>query len=143
MRIKSGWGPDIIKDTIYRITPRLGASGSPIDQPGTVTDNQTVDNSSVQAGSATSISSKTIKVKRAKLKKKAVSVYPITVKNAQGTVKYIKQSGSSKLKVNKNSGKVTVKKKTKRGTYKANVLVQVSNNDNPINKTVVVTIKVK
>lgn len=78
------------------------------------------------------------------LKKKARKVSPIKVKNAYGTLKYTKISGSSKLKISASSGKVTVKKKTKKGKYTMKVKVQALGNDQylPAEKTVKVTIKV-
>lgn len=80
-----------------------------------------------------------------KVRKKAVTVSPITVGNAQGKVTYKKLSGSSKLKVNKDTGKVTVKKKTKKGTYKIKVEVNAAGNDryDPAAKTITVKVRVK
>lgn len=90
---------------------------------------------------------KTISLK--KLKKKKQKVRPITVQSAVGTVSYKIVGGSKKskkaLKINANTGKITVKKKTKKGTYKVKVKVNAAGNSvyQPASKTVQVTIKVK
>ena len=69
----------------------------------------------------------------------------ITVKNAQGTVTYVKASGSAALTINKTTGKVTVKKGTKKGTYKMVVKVTAAGNSNYKSgyKNVTVTVVVK
>lgn len=68
---------------------------------------------------------KLVKVKA--LKKKTQTVTPISIKKAQGKVTYKLVSGDAKskkvLKLNKKTGKVTVKKGTKKGTYKLKVKV--------------------
>ena len=90
---------------------------------------------------------KTLKVK--KLKKKAQKFVPIKVKNAKGDVSYELQGGNKKsmkaLKFNEQTGKVTVKKKTKKGTYKISVLVTDNGNDEYLQaqKQVNITVKVK
>lgn len=85
----------------------------------------------------------TKKVSKKKLKKKAIKVKPIKVKKAVGTVRYKKTSGSRRLTVNKKTGVVTVKKKTKKGTYKIKVRVSASGNDSYKSKNKTVTVKVK
>ena len=84
-------------------------------------------------------------VKFRKLKKKAISVKAIKLIGYAGTVRYKKVSGSSRLKINKKNGKVTVKKSTKKGTYKIKVRVRASGNSyyKPESKTVTVKIRVK
>ena len=82
-------------------------------------------------------------VKKAKVKKKAQKVSgAIKVTGAQGKVTYAKKSGSAKLKVASN-GKITVKKKTKKGTYKVKVVVKAAGNGNYNAATKTVTVKVK
>lgn len=87
----------------------------------------------------------TKKLKAKKVKKAKQTVKAITVKNAQGKVTYKKVSGSKKLTVNAKTGKITVKKGTKKGTYKINVKVTAAGNGNykAASKTVTVKIKVK
>ena len=60
-------------------------------------------------------------------------------------MKYKKLSGSAKLKVNAKTGKITVKKNTKKGTYKAKVKVTsaASTNYKAASKNVTVKIVVK
>ena len=76
-------------------------------------------------------------------------ISPITVKLAQGTVTYMITGGNKKskkaLKINKNTGKITVKKKTKKGTYKIKVTVSAAGNNQyeAGSKTVTVNVRVK
>ena len=90
---------------------------------------------------------KTVKVK--KLKKKALKVAPLKVTNAKGTVTYKISGGNTKskkaLKINAKTGKVTVKKKTKKGTYKVRVTVKAAGTTEykPASKTVTITVKAK
>lgn len=89
------------------------------------------------------------KVKVGKLKKKAQKLSPIKVRNARGKVSYKVAGGSKKsrgvLKLNKKSGKITVKKKTKKGTYKIKVRVTAAGTAEykAASKTVTVTVRVK
>lgn len=90
---------------------------------------------------------KTLKAKS--LKKKARTFKLITVKKAIGKVTYKVTGGNKKskkaLKINSKTGKITVKKKTKKGTYKIKVKVSAAGNKNykSGSKTVTVTVKVK
>ena len=74
-----------------------------------------------------SVSGKTAKVKKKKVKKKkqTLSVSKVIKFNnrGQGKLTYRKASGSKKITINGSTGKVTVKKKTKKGTYKVSVWV--------------------
>ena len=100
-----------------------------------------------KADNTLSAAAKAKTVKAKKLKKKAMTVSgAVTVKDAVGTVTYAKAAGSAKqLSVNAKNGKITVKKKTKKGTYKIKVKVNASGNDDFFagSKTVTVKIKVK
>lgn len=86
---------------------------------------------------------KTYKAK--KLKKKARSFTAITVKKSQGkvtmTAKPVNAKAKKALKFNK--GKITVAKKTKKGTYQMKVTVKAAGNSGYNAKTVVKTITVK
>ena len=88
---------------------------------------------------------KTVKVKKSKLKKKAQRVKAINVRNAKGVVTYRKISGSKKLSINKKTGRITIKKKTKKGKYTMKVRVTAAGTGAYYAKarTVKVTIKVK
>lgn len=89
------------------------------------------------------VSSKTISA--ASLKKKSQSfTLGITV-NSKGTLSYKKTSGNSGISVNSKTGKVTVKKGLKKGTYKIKVQVKAAAKGNykAGTNTVTVTVKVK
>jgi endo-1,4-beta-xylanase len=56
-------------------------------------------------------------------------VISITTKG-QGTITYSKVSGNQKIAINQSTGKVTVKKGLKKGTYKVKVKVKAAGNAN-------------
>ncbi|MBR2707794.1 MAG: InlB B-repeat-containing protein [Mogibacterium sp.] len=87
-----------------------------------------------KADNPLSVSAKTAKVKYKKLKKKnqklaAGKVIKFTRKG-QGRMTYKKVSGSKKITIAKTTGKVTVKKGLKKGTYKVKVKVKAAGNGN-------------
>lgn len=86
---------------------------------------------------------KTVKYKSLKKAKKTVA--PITVKKAIGKVSYKKLSGKKNFTVNSKTGKITIKKGTKKGTYTVKVRVTAAGSSNykSLSKTVTVKIKVK
>ena len=97
-----------------------------------------------------SFGNKTKTVKYSKVKKKAVTLSGVSVYYGYSSWKlsytYKKLSGSSKyLKVNKKTGKITVKKGTKKGKYKLKLKVSFAGNANVLatSKTVTVVVKVK
>ncbi len=85
------------------------------------------------------------KVKASKVKKKNVTGATIKVKKAQGKVTFKKLGGSKRLKISKKTGKITVKRGTKKGKYKIKVRVRAAGNSKfkPASKTVTVSISVK
>ena len=94
-------------------------------------------------------SGKKYKVKYSKLRKKNKTIAYTGVisfsSKGQGTLTFTKKSGNKKITISK-AGKVTVKKKLKRGSYKVKVQVRASGNDSYMPstvKTVTFTIKVK
>lgn len=95
-----------------------------------------------------SVKGKTVKAKKSKAKKKnqyfKVSKV-LTIKKAVGKVTYSKASGNAKIVINTSTGKLTVKKKIKKGTYKVKITVKAAGNSiyAPIAKTVLVKVKVK
>ena len=101
--------------------------------------------SAAKKANAMKVTSVTKKVKKKKLKKKAVTVAPLTVKGATGTLSFQKLSGKKNLRIDTRTGKVMVAKKTKKGTYTMKVKVTASGNatTKSITKTVKVKIKVK
>ena len=66
-----------------------------------------------------------------KVRSSAQVIKPIYISKKVGTLKYTKLSGSStKLLLNQTTGKVTVKKGTKKGKYKIRIKVYASGNSN-------------
>ena len=92
-----------------------------------------------------SISGKNKNIKYKNVKKKKQKVSAITVYNPQGQITYYKKSGNKNFSINQSSGKITVKKNTKKGTYKIKVKVDVAGNTNynAVTKTVTIKIKIK
>lgn len=133
------WGRVLSKNTVlsssYYIT-RYPESDSSSGEPSDKTQPVTV-----------KCSKKSIKASI--LKKKAIIVQPLSVSGAEGDVEFKIIGGKAKarkvLKINDKTGKVTVKKKTAKGTYTVKVMISVAGTDEhePFSKTVSVTIKVK
>ena len=65
--------------------------------------------------------------------------------NSKGKLTYKKLSGSSAITINSTTGKLTVKKGVKKGTYKAKIKISAAAKGNykAGSKTVTVTVKVK
>ena len=88
--------------------------------------------------------SKSVSAKKLKSSKRVVA--PLKVSKNKGKVTYakVKSGSSAKLSINKKTGKVTVKKGTKAGTYKIKVKVKAAGNANykAMTKTVTVAVKV-
>lgn len=83
------------------------------------------------------------KLKKGKVKIAASKAYKIS--KAEGTVSYEKVKGNSKIKVNSKTGKITVSKGLKKGTYRIKVKVKAAGNSGykAGSKTVTVKIVVK
>ena len=92
------------------------------------------------------IKAKSAKVKYSKVKKKAQALAVSKVikfsKKGQGTLTYAKSSGNKKIAINKKTGKVTVKKGLKKGTYKVKVKVKAAGNANYSASAKTVTFKI-
>lgn len=93
------------------------------------------------------VSTKKVVIKASGIKKKSVMLMRsdvFTVKNEKGVVRFKKKSGSKNISISK-AGVITVKKGTKKGTYKIKVIVTSAGNDAYAagSKTVTVKIKVK
>ena len=93
------------------------------------------------------VTAKKPSLKASKLKKKKQTIAKtkaFTIKNAKGTLAFEKTGGSKNLTISK-AGKITVKKKTKKGTYKLTVLVTAAGDKEykSASKTVSVKVKVK
>jgi hypothetical protein len=87
----------------------------------------------------------TVKTKtvKAKTNKTVTKKTGLIVKKAKGTKTYTKVSGNSKITVNSKTGKFTVKKGLKAGTYRVKVKVRAAGNGTYKAKTVKKTVKVK
>ncbi|MBO7674231.1 MAG: hypothetical protein J6S63_04405 [Atopobiaceae bacterium] len=99
-----------------------------------------------KAANPMTVKAVTRSAKLATVKKKAVTVkIPMSVSKAQGKLTYKKASGSSVLSINSKTGQVSVKKGTKKGTYKIKVKVTAAGNTNYKSgaKTVACTVVVK
>jgi len=103
-----------------------------------------------KAANPLKVKAKTVKVKFSKLKKKAQKLKVTKVvkftKKGQGTLTYKKVKGNKKITINKKTGKVTIKKGLKKGTYKVKVKIKAKGNANykaSAFKTVTFKIKVK
>ena len=103
-----------------------------------------------KAANPLKIKGKTVKVKFQKLSKKTqklkVSKVIKFTKKGQGTLTYAKKSGNKKITINKKTGKITIKKGLKKGTYKVKVKVKAKGNANYLAsafKTVTFKIKIK
>lgn len=84
--------------------------------------------------------------KASKLKKKARSAMLVFVEDAQGSVSYENTSATKKLKkikVNAKTGKITVPKGTKKGTYKVKVTVKAAGDAIYEAASMTVTCKIK
>ena len=87
-------------------------------------------------------------IKASALRKKAVTYKALTVKGNKGKLKYEKLSvnkSKAKFTVNKKNGRITVKKGTKKGTYKIKIRITAAaaGDYKAAKKNVTVTVKVK
>ena len=94
------------------------------------------------------VKAKKPKLKASKLKKKKRTIKrkkAFVIKKAKGKVTFRKKSGSKRLKINKKTGAITVKKGTKKGTYKIKVKVTAAGNAyyKAGSRTVTVKVRVK
>jgi hypothetical protein len=95
-----------------------------------------------KSASKITFSTKSKSIKASKVKKKAQKFQIKIKKTGNGKVTYKKSSGSKKLSVSK-SGKITVKKGTKKGTYKIKVKATIAETSTFKKATKSQTIKVK
>ncbi|MDO4807877.1 MAG: hypothetical protein Q4A07_11600, partial [Coriobacteriales bacterium] len=126
----------------YTVVIKVTAAGNANYKSGSKTVSYKVTVGKATNGLKVKTSKKTVKY--AKVSKKKQVVQPIKATGANGTVSYKKVSkGSSKyLSVNKKTGKVTVSKGTKKGTYTIKVQVSAAGNKNFKKATKTVTCKV-
>ena len=88
---------------------------------------------------------KSVKYSKLRSKARKITGSIVFTKKAQGTVTYTKvaKGSSSRLSINKKTGAITVKKGTKRGTYKIKVRVRAAGNAKYKARTRTLTVKVK
>ena len=94
------------------------------------------------------VKAKTITVKASQLKKSKKVIArnkAMSVKNAKGTLHYKKISGPGKISVNKKTGKITIGKKLKKGSYKLKVKVTCDGNTyyQKARRTITIRVKVR
>lgn len=131
----------------YKSNTNAGTASMTITGTGSCTGKKTASFTIRKAANPMTVKAKTATVKYKNLKKKNLTVATknaYTVKKARGTVTYTKYKGHKKITVAK-SGKITVKKKLKKGTYNVKVKVKAAGNSNykAATKTVNVRIKVR
>lgn len=128
--------------------PTLKAEGQKLYTCGICNGTKTEPMAKLKANTLT-VKAKIAKVKYSKVRKKAQNIARtkvLTVSKAQGTVTYKKNKGPGKIRINAKTGKVTVKKGLKKGTYKVKVTVKaagVQYDVGPLTKTVTFKVKVK
>lgn len=90
------------------------------------------------------VSVKNVSAKASRLKTKTQSAKPIAVSGAIGRLTFSKTSGSKALSVNAKTGAITIKKGTKKGTYKMKVKVYAAGDSvtNSMTKYANITVKV-
>ncbi|SDB09990.1 endo-1,4-beta-xylanase [Butyrivibrio sp. INlla16] len=92
------------------------------------------------------VKGKTVAIKASKVSKKTQKIKIsklVKVSKAKGDVTYTKVSGNKKIKIDSETGKVTVKKGLKKGTYKVKVEVKAAGDDTHKEATTEVTFKIK
>ena len=148
-------GVELVRGTDYTVeyssNKNAGTAKVTVTGTGSYAGSATATFAITKAANTLKVKGKTAKVKgktkAGKLKKKTTLARAkvLTVTGAKGTVTYKKTSGSKKIGVNAKTGKVTLKKGLKKGSYKVKVKVKASGNGNykTASKTVTVTIKVK
>ena len=85
-----------------------------------------------------------VKYKKVKKKNQTLGITKVIkfTNKGQGAKTYARISGSKKIKINKKTGKVTVKKGTKKGTYVIKIKVAASGDANHLPASKVVAAKV-
>ena len=97
-----------------------------------------LENTLTVKGKKANVKAKTLKTKKVTLVKSKV----LKVSKAQGKITYAKKSGNKKITINKKTGKVTIKKGLKKGTYKIKIKVTAAGNDKYKKATKTVTAKI-
>ena len=144
-------GKTLVKGTDYTVSyennVEIGTATYTITGAGIYTGTITGTFEIVQAPNSLRAKGKTanIKYKKKKQTVKASKLYYYYNKG-QGTLTFKKAGGNSKFTVNAKTGNITVRKKTKKGTYRIKVKIKAAGNTNYLPsdfKTVTVVIKIK
>ena len=87
----------------------------------------------------------TVKFKKLKKKNRKLAVSKVIKYSSKGmgTLTYVKASGNKKITINKKTGKVTVKKGLKKGTYKVKVNITASGTSTYEKATISVTFRIR
>ncbi|MBR3463885.1 MAG: hypothetical protein IKH23_02305 [Clostridiales bacterium] len=135
----SGWLTELTSYKI-QIVARKSSTNAFVAETSVFTYNyKSANTMTVKAKKAAKVSAR-----KAKKKNQSVKISKVlTVKKPIGKVTYAKASGNAKIIVNKATGKITLKKKIKKGTYKVQLLVTAAGNSTHIKVTKKVTVKIK
>ena len=117
-----------------------------VDLKGNYTGSKTVSFTINKTKQPMTVKAKTVTVKASKLKKKNLTVSrskALTLKKAKGTVTYKKIKGPKKISIDKKTGKITLKKGLKKGSYSLKVKVTAKGTTNYLKGSKTVTIKIK
>ena len=89
---------------------------------------------------------KTVKIKYKKLRKRSQTIRlskAIRIRGKVGTLRFSKLQGNQNIRINKKTGKITVQKKLKKGTYKVRILIQEKGNKNYKMTSRIAIVKIK
>ena len=125
-------GTKLVEDRDYKVSyssnTRVGQGVVTIKGIGEYYGTEKYNFSIVKSPNPLKVSVKRVSFRRSDLKTKRVLVAKIIRENGKGTVTCTKVSGSVKLSVTKTTGKIYLKKCTKKGTYKIRVKTRAAGN---------------
>ena len=129
----------------YKNNVNAGKATLVVKGKGAYTGSKTVTFEIAKAKPVVKAKKASVKLKRAKVKKKAqvVANLRVTCDKGKAVYKNASSGAAKKFKVNKKTGKVTVPKYTKKGTYTVKVKVSVKAGANYKKLTKTVKLKVK
>jgi hypothetical protein len=130
----------------YKLTVRVTAAGDAVYEPGSANVSFTV--KVAKAENTLTVRNLPQTLKRCKLKKKARTIAPITVVKAKGALSFkvsewTTPKAKKHFKLNAKTGKITVKKRTCKGTYRFKVKVTAQGAKNYAKAAKEVTVKVR
>ena len=144
-------GVTLVKGTDYTLSYKnnvnAGTATVTVIGKGNYTGSKKATFTIAKAANTMKVATTTKSVKRSKVKKRkqVVSNCITFTTAAQGSVTYAKvaKGSSGKLSIDANTGQITVKKGTKKGTYKIKVRVTASGNANYASRSHTVTAKIR